>query len=424
MKYCENPSETQWRKLVARNMLQQKTLDKTIREVFKAVEENGDKALLELTYKYDKVKLNSTSLTPAVVSALAKKVTPKTKRAIDEAYENIYKFHRDTVKKTAKIKIREGIECWTETRTIESVGLYVPGGSAPLVSTVLMLGIPAQIAGPKQVLLFTPPGEDGKVNPAICYAVKKCGINKVFTVGGAQAIAALAIGTESIPKVDKIFGPGNQYVTAAKQNAVNYGVAIDMPAGPSEVMVIADDTANAEFVAADLLSQAEHGPDSQTVLLTNSKELAEKVKIEIKSQLKTLPRKQIAERALKNSFIAIFDEKKILEFADFYAPEHLIISVKNPEKIAKEINNAGSVFLGDYSPESAGDYASGTNHTLPTGGWARSYSGLSAADFQRTMSFQKLSKRGLANLSETIETLAKLEGLDAHARAVSVRLKG
>lgn len=322
-----------------------------------------------------------------------------------------------------KVETAPGVICWQEVRPIEKVGLYVPGGSAPLISTALMLGIPAVLAGCKNIIVCTPPNKLGKVEPAICYVAKKLGVKKIFCVGGIQAIAAMSVGTATIPKVDKIFGPGNQYVMAAKQYAINFGVAIDMPAGPSEVMVIADDSARSDYVAADLLSQAEHGPDSQVVLIAKNKEIANSVKAELKKQLSELPRAEIAKKSLKNSFFIILKtQEAMIDFANIYAPEHLIINTKKPDSFVSEINNAGSVFLGAYTPESAGDYASGTNHTLPTSGWARSYSGLSVRDFQRTVSFQKINKQGLNNLSGTIISLALAEGLEAHANAVRIRL--
>jgi len=328
----------------------------------------------------------------------------------------------DVAKET--VETVSGVTCWREARPIERIGIYVPGGSAPLISTVLMLGVPAQLAGCGLIVLCTPPNLNGAVNPAICYAAQKVGVNKLALVGGAQAIAGLALGTTSLPQVDKIFGPGNQYVTAAKMVAQKLGVAIDLPAGPSEVMVLADSSANPSYVAADLLSQAEHGPDSQVVLVSASLAIAARVQQELKRQLETLPRKEIATRALANSYSVVFPNlNKALSFANTYAPEHLILSIKRPDLGAAKVMNAGSVFLGNYSPESAGDYASGTNHTLPTGGVARSYGGVSLDSFVKKLTFQSLSLSGLKNLAPTIQTLAQAEGLEAHARAVSIRLK-
>jgi histidinol dehydrogenase len=323
---------------------------------------------------------------------------------------------------TIEIETQPGIRCWRESRAIERVGLYIPGGTAPLFSTVLMLGVPAQLAGCNEIILCTPPQSDNSINGAICYAAQLVGVSKIIKVGGSQAIAALSLGTESVPKVDKIFGPGNQYVTAAKLYAQRYGVAMDMPAGPSEVMVLADSTAKPEFVAADLLSQAEHGSDSQVVLVATSNAIAESVLAEINQQLTDLPRSKIAEAALTNSFCVVMeDSEEAIAFANQYAPEHLILSVTNPEIVAKQVKNAGSVFLGNYTPESAGDYASGTNHTLPTNGWARSYSGLSLESFCKYVTFQSITEAGAKALATTVMTMAEAEGLTAHKRAMELR---
>ena len=427
MKTYKNPPKNNWVRLCDRPELSSGNLSQVVAGVFQSVARDGDQALKEYTKRFDGVVLNSIALPPKDIALQAKQVSPTLKRAIDQAYKNIEKFHKiqglDAKKQI--VETIPGVLCWREQRAIERVGLYIPGGTAPLVSTVLMLGVPAQLAGCREVTLCTPPGPDGNVDPAICYAAIKVGATKLVRVGGIQAIAGLAEGTSSIEKVDKIFGPGNQYVTAAKQYAASAGkVAIDMPAGPSEVMVIADARANPEFAAADLLSQAEHGPDSQAVLLTDDIKQAAKVKKALQVQLKSLPRAEIAQKALDNSFCVVFDSiDAAIEFSNAYAPEHLILSVRRPTEYLPAIQNAGSVFLGDYSPESAGDYASGTNHTLPTNGWARSYGGVSLDSYVKKVTFQSLTKAGLARLAPTIGALAQTEGLDAHARAATIRLE-
>lgn len=426
MKIYKNPSNKTIRLPCQRPQLEHKQLSQVIKEVFGTVAENGDQALVSYTRKFDEVNLETVYLTQNDIKRRGVMVPVELRSAIDMAYGNIKSFHeaqRGDINREA-IETIPGVVCWREARAIERVGLYVPGGTAPLVSTVLMLGVPAQIAGCKEVVLCTPPSPEGTVNPGICYAALKIGATKLFRVGGAQAIAALSIGTETVPKVDKIFGPGNQYVMAAKQYAVKYGVAIDMPAGPSEVMVIADKSANPAFVAADLLSQAEHGADSQVALITSEVLIARQVNKELIVQMASLPRNGIVQKSLENSFcVVVKNVSAVMEFANVYAAEHLILSVKNPALLAKQVLNAGSVFLGDYSPESAGDYASGTNHTLPTGGWARSYGGVSLDSFVKKVTFQSLSKAGLRRLSPTIESLAEAEGLEAHKRAVTIRLK-
>lgn len=426
MKQYTNPLASQRRKLCKRPQIKADQLESLMKEIFLNVKADGDKALVAYTAKFDGVDLNDIGVTRSEFDDGLKKVSRRLKRAIDNAYDNIRKFHeaQRAATRSEIIETLPGVLCWRETRSIEKVGLYVPGGSAPLLSTVLMLGIPAQIAGCKEIVLATPPQADGSIDPVILYAASKVGVTKIVKLGGAQAIAAFAIGTESVASVDKIFGPGNQYVTAAKLYAQKYGVAIDMPAGPSEVMVVADDTAEAKFVAADLLSQAEHGPDSQVVLLTTSEQLAKDVRVELAMQLDELARKSIAVKALSNSFSIIFNDlDNCISFANQYAPEHLILSVRGVQQYTQLLKHAGSVFLGNYSPESVGDYASGTNHTLPTGGWARSYGGVSVESFIKTISFQRLSKKGLTRLASTTEVLAGAEGLDAHARAVSIRLE-
>jgi histidinol dehydrogenase len=422
MKVYKNPKQSEWEQLCSRPALWQEDLDKLCLEVFETIKAKGDQALKDYTKQFDGVSLDSVILDEATVKLLANKTPQNLKRAIDEAYKNIFKFHESQVLKIKIVETRQGVRCWQESRAVERVGVYIPGGSAPLISTVLMLGVPAKIAGCREIVLATPPQQDGKINAAICYAAQKVGVTKIVMAGGVQAIASLAVGTESVLKVDKIFGPGNQYVTAAKQYAGKYGVAIDIPAGPSEVMVVADETANPAFVAADLLSQAEHGPDSQAVLVATSMKIVSEVNTQLTKQLMTLPRKDIAQEALSNSFgVVLSDVDECLSFANTYAPEHIILSVSSPKEWASKVASAGSVFLGNYSPESAGDYASGTNHTLPTAGWAKSYGGVSLDSFVKKITFQELTDEGLQKLGPTIEVMAEAEGLMAHARAVTIR---
>lgn len=426
MKVLYNPPVSEWQKLCQRPLLQQQDLIGTVEAIYAAVMKEDDAALMAYTKRFDGVDIAQVVVSPEQITHQASKVPAELKQAIDDAYNNINAFHliqrREVRDET--LEVVPGVVCWRESRAIERVGLYIPGGTAPLVSTVLMLGVPAQIAGCKEVILCTPPNRHAMIEPAICYAAIKIGATKVISVGGAQAVAALTFGTKSVPKVDKIFGPGNHYVTAAKQLAIKYGVAIDMPAGPSEVLVIADESANPAYVASDLLSQAEHGPDSQVVLVAMTKLIAEAVDSELKQQISALARKSIVEQALANSFGIVLETlDEAIAFANTYAPEHLILSVKTPEKCAKKVVNAGSVFLGNYSPESAGDYASGTNHTLPTNGWARSYGGVSLDSFVKKITFQSITKAGLEQLGPTIVTLAKAESLTAHANAVTIRIK-
>jgi histidinol dehydrogenase len=427
MQIYKDPPKSTWPKLCLRPTMPARNLDSMISEVFRDVDAQGDQALRAYTEKFDGVAIRSVVVTAATMAERAHKTPLKVQQAIDAAYKTIRKFHYCQMLNTEaeKVETTQGVWCWREARAIERVGLYVPGGSAPLISTVLMLGVPAQLAGCRAIVLCTPPRPDGTIDPAICYASLKVGVTSLVRIGGIQAIAALALGTESIGKVDKIFGPGNQFVTAAKQYAAAHNkVTIDMPAGPSEQMVIADSRANPAYIAADLLSQAEHGPDSQVVLVTTSSRLVRRVQAELKRQRGLLPRQDIAAKALTQSFCVVFKTLNLaFEFANVYAPEHLILNIQNPEKYLAKIQNAGSVFLGSYSPESAGDYASGTNHTLPTNGWARSYGGVSLDSFVKKITFQLLSKKGLATLAPTIEILARAEGLEAHARAVSIRLR-
>lgn len=419
-----NPPCEEWDRLCQRPSLARGILDEAIGAVFEQVKQGGDSALYALTELYDGVKLTDVKVTIRSEVKEGSSLDSDLKQAIDMAYQNIHRFHATQAEyATRRVETQPGVVCWQEVRAIERVGLYVPGGSAPLVSTMLMLGVPAQIAGCREVVVCTPPSLKGTINAAIRYAAAKCGLNQLYMVGGAQAIAAMALGTETVPRVDKLFGPGNQYVTAAKNYAERYGVAKDMPAGPSEVLVLADDTARPDFVAADLLSQAEHGPDSQVVLVTTSRRLQNEVKKELFRQMCLLERSEIAAQALKQSLSVWFpDIEQAVAFANTYAPEHWIMQVTEAEAWANRVQNAGSVFIGSYTPESAGDYASGTNHTLPTAGWAKTNSGVSVASFQKTISFQSISPIGLQAIAPAILPLAVAEGLTAHARAVSIRL--
>jgi histidinol dehydrogenase len=409
--------------IIKRPLADASVFEKPVRKILQKVKTKGDKALRKLAKKFDGVILKDLLVTEKEINAAASKLTEELKQAILQAKKNIELFHQQEPEERKRIETMPGVVCWKKTVAIEKVGLYIPGGSAPLFSTVLMLGIPARMAGCKQVVLCTPPAKDGNIHPAILFAAKQCGISSIFKAGGAQAIAAMAYGTETIPAVSKIFGPGNPYVTIAKQIVQQDIVAIDMPAGPSEVLVIADQTAIPEFVAADLLSQAEHGPDSQVILLTTNETVAQDTIAAIERQLADLPRKKIATAALVNSRICIVDSlEKAIEIADRYAPEHLILSFENAEALAEKVSNAGSVFIGNYSPESAGDYASGTNHTLPTGGYAAMYSGVSVDSFVKKISYQQLTKEGLKNISSTVMEMAAAEGLDAHKNAIAIRL--
>ncbi len=418
------PSKERWDEMCKRPVLGIFNLDNPVRTILDRVKTEGDKALREYSRKFDSVVLTDIKVSEAELEESAGLVPVKLKKAIAIAKDNIEKFHKAQVTETEIIETMPGVKCWRKNVPVEKVGLYIPGGSAPLFSTVLMLGIPAKIAGCRQIIMCTPPATDGKVNPAILYTAKLTGITNVYKASGAQAIAAMAYGTETIPKVYKIFGPGNQYVTKAKEIVRSEGVAIDMPAGPSEVLVIADSTADPGFIAADLLSQAEHGPDSQVLLLTDTKEMITNVKSEIDIQIDTLPRKGIAGHALRNSlFLLLRDIDECLELSNMYAPEHLIINTKNAADVAQKVINAGSVFIGKYSCESAGDYASGPNHTLPTNGFARTFSGVSVDSFVRKITFQELTGEGLVNIGPSIEAMAEAEQLEGHKIAVSLRLK-
>lgn len=423
MKIYQYPSKDQWAELTQRPVLQKQEISKTIANIFSLVETNGDAALLELSKKFD-AEINNISVSKEEIERAYEMINEDLKKAIQQAKENISVFHASQKEEVQKIETTKEVICWRESRAIEKVGIYIPGGTAPLFSTVLMLAVPAQLAGCKEIVLCTPPDKNGNINPAILYAAQLCGVTQLFKVGGAQAIAAMTLGTESIPHVYKIFGPGNQYVVAAKEYAQQYGASIDMPAGPSEVLVIADEKAVPSFCAADLLSQAEHGSDSQVIFLTTSLSVLNETIREIDEQIKWLPRNEMAQQSLNNSHFILLDTiEKAIEFSNLYAPEHLILATENFEKYIPDIQNAGSVFLGNYSCESAGDYASGTNHTLPTNGFAKNYSGVSLDSFVKKITFQHVSKKGLKNLGKTIEIMAQAEGLAAHKNAVTIRLK-
>lgn len=425
MNIIRYPERESWKDILKRPKLNHNKLEDQVVQIIKDVKKNGDKAVLSYTSKYDGVELESIEVSQEELKAAKGKVEKPLRKAIEEAHWNIATFHKKQMHQSETIVTTAGVRCWQKPVPMQSVGLYIPGGSAPLLSTVLMLGIPAKIAGCPEVILCSPPDKDGKVNATILYIAHLLGIDRVFCVGGVQAIAAMAHGTESIPAVHKIFGPGNQFVTMAKQIVSRETVAIDMPAGPSELAVVADATSNAAFIASDLLSQAEHGPDSQVVLLSDSGDLIGQVQAELKTQLAALPRKEIAAAALENSkMILLKDQSEIMEMVNLYAPEHLIIVAENYTDLAEQVVNAGSVFLGDYTPESAGDYASGTNHTLPTNGWAVSYSGVNMDSFFKKITFQEISKYGLHNIGNAVMTMAEAEQLQAHSNAVSIRLNG
>ena len=423
MKKILYPDKAVWKEMLRRPTLNMAALSEKVGVILKNVETNGDKAVIEYEEQFDHVKLESLTVTPEELKEAEAQVPIELKVAILLAQRNIYTFHKKQKFEGKKVETMEGVTCWQKAVGIEKVGLYIPGGTAPLFSTVLMLAVPAKIAGCKEIVLCTPPDKEGKIHPAILYAAQVAGVSKIFKAGGVQAIGAMAYGTESVPKVYKIFGPGNQYVMAAKQQVSLHDVAIDMPAGPSEVEVIADETANPAFVAADLLSQAEHGVDSQVVLVTTSEKLLEEVEYEVQHQLSRLPRWEIAEKSLENSkLILVKDMDEAIELTNEYAPEHLIIETKDYMELAEKVVNAGSVFLGAYTPESAGDYASGTNHTLPTNGYAKAYSGVSLDSFIRKITFQEINREGIQNIGPAIEVMAANEHLDAHKNAVSVRL--
>lgn len=418
-----NPDKSQWAELLKRPVMNTENLFDTVRSIIDRVKAEGDRAVIEYEEKFDKVALASLAVTDEELQEAELLVSEDLKAAIRLAKQNIETFHAAQRFEGKKVQTQPGVTCWQKAVAIEKVGLYIPGGTAPLFSTVLMLAVPAKIAGCKEIVLCTPPGKDGKVHPAVLYAAKVAGVNRIFKAGGVQAIAAMAYGTETVPKVYKIFGPGNQYVTAAKQLVSLRDVAIDMPAGPSEVEVLADETANPAFVAADLLSQAEHGVDSQAILITTSAQLQQAVKAEVESQLALLSRKEIATKSLANSkLIVVKDMEEAIEMTNAYAPEHLIVETADYEAIAGQVVNAGSVFLGSLTPESAGDYASGTNHTLPTNGYAKAYSGVSLDSFIRKITFQEITPEGIRTIGPAIEVMATNEHLDAHKNAVTVRL--
>lgn len=424
MKIYIDPDKAIWPELTERVTADDSVIAQRVEAILTRVREKGDKALLELAYEIDKADLSSgIEVTQAEIDEACAEVPAELKTAVRDAYGNIYAFHKAQEFKAVEVETVKGVRCIQRSVPIQRVGLYIPGGSAPLFSTVLMLAVPAKVAGCREVILCTPCGKDGKVAPAVLYAASLCGVDRIFKIGGAQAVAAMAYGTETVPAVDKIFGPGNRYVTKAKET-VSRKVAIDMPAGPSEVLVMADETAVPAFVAADLLSQAEHGPDSQVILVCDSESLASEVMAQVDAQLEELPRKDIAVKALDSSRIIVIPSvERQIGFVNAYAAEHLIISMKDPWSVAERITAAGSVFIGNHTPESAGDYASGTNHTLPTSGWARSMSGVNLDSFVRKITYQEITAEGIRTLGNTIVAMAKAEGLDAHANAALIRMK-
>lgn len=418
-----NPERAQWKIVLKRPTQSVSDIEDIVNSVFREIKAGGDTVVSSYTKKFDGVVLKDALVPSVEIEESNKLISNDLKAAIQQAKNNIEKFHK--AQKTEKITVEtaDGVQCWQEKRPIQKVGLYIPGGTAPLFSTILMLAIPANIAGCKEIILCTPPNKEGKVHPAILYAANLCGVTKIFKVGGIQAIASMTFGTETIPPVYKIFGPGNQFVTVAKQIATKYGIAIDMPAGPSELLVMADDTANAAFVASDLLSQAEHGVDSQVILVSTSKTLIDEVEEEVAKQISDLPRKEIAVKAIANSkLIFVEDQQTAVDLINEYGPEHYILCVQNEDFYLGQTYNAGSVFIGNYTPESAGDYASGTNHTLPTNGYAKQYSGVNLDSFMKSMTFQKISKKGIQEIGRTIELMAEAEGLQAHKNAVTLRL--
>lgn len=425
MQVFQNPERTAWKTILQRPTLDAANLDKTVKKILDKVKQGGDRAVKRYTRQFDGVALRRLAVTEKEIKLAAKHLDEALKEAIDIAAANIRRFHAAQREEVEVIETMPGVQCWRKSVAIEKVGLYIPGGTAPLFSTLLMLGIPATLAGCKEIVLCTPPGKDGQIHPAILYAAEMVGVTRIFKVGGVQAIAAMAYGTESIPQVYKIFGPGNQYVTAAKQLVQKEGVAIDMPAGPSEVCVLADDTAHPAYVAADLLSQAEHGADSHVLLVSTSAALVDAVLMALEAQLAVLPRKALAEKALSHSkAIVVENMETAMELVNAYAAEHLILSCANAAALAEKVVNAGSVFMGYYSPESVGDYASGTNHTLPTNGYAKAYSGVSVDSFVKKITFQQLSIHGLQQVGPAVVTMAQAEGLEAHANAVRIRLNG
>jgi histidinol dehydrogenase len=424
MNKINNPDRAIWAEILKRPTATFEAIESKVKAVFNDIKESGDTAVAKYTQQFDGIAFETIEVSESEIAEAQNLVSAELKEAIQLAKSNIEQFH--TAQKTTKVEVETvaGVYCWQEKRPIQKVGLYIPGGTAPLFSTVLMLAVPAKIAGCKEIVLCSPPNKEGKIHPTILYAASLCGVTKILKVGGIQAIAGMTLGTESIPKVYKIFGPGNQFVTVAKQVATQFGVAIDMPAGPSELLVVADATANPSFVAADLLSQAEHGTDSQVILVSTSKEMVALVEQEVNKQLLVLPRKEIAQKAIENSkLIYVENEKIALELIDEYGPEHFIICTKNDAFYVENIQNAGSVFIGNYTPESAGDYASGTNHTLPTNGYSKNYSGVNLDSFLKSMTFQKITEKGIQNIGKAIEAMAAAEGLQAHKNAVTLRLE-
>ena len=419
-----NPKQTDWASLLERPTKTVDDIEATVKEIFTAVQLKGDEAINQYTAQFDGITLNTIQVSDAEIQTAIAQVDDELKGAIQLAKSNIEKFHQAQKTNRVSVETTSGVQCWQEKRPIQKIGLYIPGGTAPLFSTVLMLAVPAAIAGCKEVVLCSPPDKNGNLNPAILYAANLCGVTKILKVGGIQAIAGMTFGTTTIPKVYKIFGPGNQYVTVAKQLATQFGVAIDMPAGPSELLVVADDSAVPAFVASDLLSQAEHGADSQVILVATSKTMIEAVEQEVQSQLAVLPRKVIASKAIANSKLIFVENKEIaLDLINEYGPEHFIVCTEDNDFYVDNIENAGSVFIGNYTPESAGDYASGTNHTLPTNGYAKNYSGVNLDSFMKSMTFQKISETGIQAIGKAIEIMAEKEGLQAHKNAVTLRLK-
>ncbi|OZV68512.1 histidinol dehydrogenase [Winogradskyella aurantia] len=419
-----NPKRDEWNQLLKRPTQSVGDIEATVKRIFDDVKTNGDKAISRYTLQFDKVEIENLIADEEEINEAITQVDEELKQAIVLAKNNIEKFHEAQITKKVSLKTMKGVKCWQEKRPIQKVGLYIPGGTAPLFSTVLMLAVPAQLAGCKEIVLCTPPNKEGKIPNEILYTAQLCGVTKIIKAGGIQAIAGLTFGTKSIPQVYKIFGPGNQFVTVAKQLATQFGVAIDMPAGPSELLVMADESANAAYVASDLLSQAEHGADSQVILVTTSKSFAQKVHNEVEKQLNELPRKEIASKAIANSKTLIVENFEIgLELIDEYGPEHFIVATDDNDFFVNNISNAGSVFIGDYTPESAGDYASGTNHTLPTNGFTKSYSGVNLDSFLKSITFQKISQKGIKNIGRAVELMAEAEGLVGHRNAVSIRLK-
>ncbi|MGI6572616.1 MAG: histidinol dehydrogenase [Fermentimonas sp.] len=423
MKMISKPTRNKWDKLAQRPLIKQQRLMKLVEKMFYYIHRKGDKAVLEYSRKHDYAEQTSLEVERETIAQAANQVPQQLKQAIDLAVRNVTTFHLSQREETRKVETSPGVTCWRESRPIERVGIYVPGGTAPLFSTVVMLGVPAKLSGCQEIILCTPPNQEGVIHPAILYTANLVGVTRVFAVGGIQAIGAMTFGTESIPKVSKIFGPGNQYVMAAKRSAHYYGVAIDMPAGPSELLVIADWSCNPAFVAADLLSQAEHGPDSQVILLSDDKRVIKDVIKEVDLQIERLPRKELAKKAMKNSKAILFETlEECMNFSNHYAPEHLILVTEFPTLLGRDVVSAGSVFLGNYSPESAGDYASGTNHTLPTSGHAKAYSGVSMDSFVKKITFQYITEEGIKSIGTAVETMAEAEELHGHKNAMTLRL--